>query len=201
VALAARSSPADPWGTSLIDATGPLTVISTERTTPAVVYLLDLRLADPAAAPAFADYLSESRTCATGQADLHRLRHDVAAGRLSDYSLVIPNSCHDMHGAPACRSGGVTPGDSWLHHWLPRILGGADYRAGHLVVIITWDEGSATDNHIPTLVISPHTSGMVSPAPYNHCSTLRTVEDLLHLPALGCARTAASMVSTFHLMT
>ncbi|MFI1994943.1 alkaline phosphatase family protein [Actinoplanes sp. NPDC020271] len=144
-------------------------------------------------------YVSESRACAIGQVDLHRLSRDLTSGTLPDYSLVIPNSCHDMHGAAACTSGGVTAGDTWLRHWLPRILNGADYRAGRLVIIVTWDEGSATDNHIPTLVISPHTHQVTSNHPHDHCSTLLTIEELLRLAPLGCARTTASMVSDFHL--
>lgn len=144
-------------------------------------------------------YLSESRACAWGQTGLGRLPRDLAAGALPDYALLIPNACHDMHGAPSCRSGQVHAGDAWLRAWVPRILAGADYRAGRLVVIITWDEGSATDNHVPTLLISPTTRGVYSTHPYNHCSTLRTTEDLLRLPPLGCARTATSAVGEFHL--
>jgi hypothetical protein len=60
-------------------------------------------------------------------------------------------------------------------------------------VIITWDEGSATDNHIPTLVIAPTAEHVASDQPYTHCSTLRAVENILALPRLGCAATAASL--------
>jgi hypothetical protein len=144
-------------------------------------------------------YTSESRTCRTGQVPLTSLPDDLAAGALPAYSLLTPNACHDMHGAPACPTGQVRPGDQWLATWLPRILAAPDYRTGHLVVIVTWDEGSATDNHIPTVILSPTTRHVTAPGPYNHCSTLRTTEDLLRLPALGCARTARSLAPAFKL--
>jgi hypothetical protein len=149
-------------------------------------------------------YTSEARTCAIGQVELGApaggaLHDDHGAGRLPAYSFVTPNSCHDMHGAPGCPTGRIVTGDRWLATWIPRILAGADYRAGRLVVIITWDEGTVRDNHIPTLVISPATRGVVAHRAYDHCSTLRTTEDLLGLAPIGCARAASSMTADFRL--
>jgi phospholipase C len=144
-------------------------------------------------------YTSEARACSTGQVELAALSGDLRAGQLPAYSFVTPNSCHDMHGTPSCPDRQVADGDQWLARWIPRVLAGADYRAGHLVVIITFDEGSVTDNHIPTVVLSPTTSHVVDDRAYDHCSTLRTSEDLLGLPPLGCAATAASMTAGFHL--
>jgi hypothetical protein len=149
-------------------------------------------------------YTSEARRCAVGQVELGTtargaLHDDLAAGRLPDYAFVTPNACHDMHSAPSCPDAHVAEGDRWLSRWIPRILAGADYRAGRLVVIITWDEGSSTDNHIPTVVLSPTTRHVVAARHYNHCSTLRTTEDVLRLPPLGCAKSAASMTAGFRL--
>ena len=149
-------------------------------------------------------YASLARTCAIGQVELGgndagALHDDLRAGKLPAYSLVTPNACHDMHGAPGCPRGRVRTGDLWLSRWMPQIMAGEDYRAGRLVVIITWDEGSPRDNHIPTVVISPTTRSVVAGEAYDHCSTLRTAEDLLGLAPLACARTATSMVPGFHL--
>ena len=144
-------------------------------------------------------YTTEARACATGQVGIDALSADLTAGRLPAYAFVTPNSCHDMHGAPSCPDRHVNRGDQWLAQWIPRVLAGADYRAGRLVVIITFDEGSGTDNHIPTVVLSPTTRGVVAAQPYDHCSTLRTSEDLLGLPPLGCAATAVAMTAGFHL--
>jgi hypothetical protein len=67
-------------------------------------------------------------------------------------------------------------------------------------VIITWDESSSTKaNHIPTLVISPSTQGVQDATPQTHCTSLRTIEDLLHLTPLGCAADVAPFTARFGL--
>jgi phosphatidylinositol-3-phosphatase len=45
-----------------------------------------------------------------------QLERDVAARRLPEFSLVVPNLCHDMH------SCSVQVGDSWLRQQLPPLL-------------------------------------------------------------------------------
>jgi hypothetical protein len=150
-------------------------------------------------------YTNLARTCRTSQVDLGTptsgiLHDDLSAGRLPAFSFVTPNACNDMHGAPACPNGHIAAGDRWLKAWMPRILAGADYQAGRLVVIITWDEGSITSNHIPTLVLSPTTRGIVTRQPHDHCSTLRTMQDILRLAPLGCARSARTMTTDFTLV-
>ena len=149
-------------------------------------------------------YTNLGRTCRIGQVDLGTPTHgslydDLGVGRLPAFSFVTPNACNDMHGASTCPGGRVAAGDRWLKAWIPRILAGADYRAGRLVVIITWDEGSITSNHIPTLVLSPTTRGVVTHQPHDHCSTLRTMQEILHLALLGCARSARTMTADFTL--
>jgi hypothetical protein len=149
-------------------------------------------------------YVSEAGRCPTWDVPLGTptsgAMHDaVAAGTLPAFSFVTPDTCHDMHGEPACSGDPIPTADDWLKQWIPQILNGPDYKAGKLVVIITWDEGNDQDNHIPALVISPTTSKISSATQWTHCSTLRTVEELLGLPLLGCAADAPSMLATFHL--
>ena len=126
------------------------------------------------------------------------LKTELADG-LPSYSMVVANACHEMHGASTCTTGLVAAGDNWLKTWLPRIMAGTDFTHNRLAIIITWDEGSSTSNHIPTLVISNATRGVSSATAYTHCSNLATVEQILDLPLLGCAATATSFVSAFHL--
>jgi hypothetical protein len=127
------------------------------------------------------------------------LHQDLQTGTLPAFSFVSPDACHDMHGAPSCTVGLTGKGDRWLRAWLPAITTAPDFRAGRLLVIITWDEGTSVSNHIPTLIVAPGTRRVVSSRASNHCSTLRTTEEILRLPLLGCARTAVSMRSPFHL--
>jgi hypothetical protein len=78
-------------------------------------------------------------------------------------------------------------------------MAGPDYRAGRLVVVVTWDEGDS-DNHIPTLVISPTTRQITVGRRLNQCDLLRTEQELLRLtPLLGCAASATSVAAEFRL--
>ncbi|MFC3732973.1 hypothetical protein [Actinoplanes nipponensis] len=49
------------------------------------------------------------------------------------------------------------------------------------------------------MVLSPTTGHVVDTRAYDHCSTLRTSEDLLGLTPLGCAATAVPMTAGLHL--
>jgi phosphatidylinositol-3-phosphatase len=119
--------------------------------------------------------------------------HDaVTAGRLPDYAFVTPDACDDMHGAPGCPGSLVGAADTWLAEWLPRILDGPDYRAGRLVVVLTWDEGSQDSNHIPTIVITPDGRGVSVNGPTTQCGLLALEQDVLQIPPLGCARPTSS---------
>jgi len=151
-------------------------------------------------------YDSERDRCAAwdlpmGTPSAGALHEDVAAGRLPAFSLVVPDACNDMHGGHGCPDDHlVGRADGWLQQWLPGVLAAPDYRAGRLVVVITWDESSShDDNHVPTLVISPTTSHVRDDAPESHCTTLGTVEEVLHLPALGCAARVSPSTARFHL--
>lgn len=133
---------------------------------------------------------------------------------LPAFSFVTPNACHDMHGCS------VTAGDNWLKLWVPLIRKSAAYQSGHLVVFITWDEGTGADKTagehcwdsthankrayrscwVATLVISPFTKpGTKSLTYFNHLGLLGTAEDLLGLARLSPARGYASLKSPFGL--
>ena len=111
------------------------------------------------------------------------------------FTFVAPNVCDDMHSCP------VAVGDAWLRHFVALVVASAQYRAGSLALFITVDENdqSAT-NRVPTIVVAPTVArGQRVSTPFTHYSLLRTTEALLHLPFIGGARSASSMVSAFHL--
>ncbi|HEV2592439.1 MAG TPA: alkaline phosphatase family protein [Gaiellaceae bacterium] len=142
------------------------------------------------------------------------LLHDLSADTLPTFSLIVPNSCDDMHSCPP------KAGDAWLSSWIPRITATASYLSGQTVVFITWDEGdvhtptatagescpaNATDPscHVAMLVLSAGTPrGARDSQPYDHYSLLKTTEQLLQLRGrLGhaAASQTRSMVTAFHL--
>jgi hypothetical protein len=68
------------------------------------------------------------------------------------FSFVVPNLCNDGHDATCAgtntmggTTGGLTAVNQWLANWMPLILGSPAYRSGHLLVVITADEGSIAD--------------------------------------------------------
>ena len=116
------------------------------------------------------------------------LPRDVARRRLPDFSLVLPNLCHDMH------SCSVRVGDSWLRRWLPPLLRSPQMRHG--VVFVLFDEGAGSDHthgggHVPALVLGPLVRrGAATAVSVDHYSVLRTIEQAWHLPDLGKSRAA-----------
>ena len=118
------------------------------------------------------------------------LARDLRQNTLTRFSLIVPNLCHDEHNCP------IATGDTWLHSWLPLIFKSPGYRLGHLILVITYDEGADTDNHVYTVAAAPWIRpGTTLTMSLDHYSLLRTTQDLFHLPCLAHACSATSMVS------
>jgi phosphatidylinositol-3-phosphatase len=65
------------------------------------------------------------------------------------FSFITPNLCNDGHDATCIgpnteggHTGGLVGADLWLKHWMPLILGSPAYRAGKMLVVVTFDEGN-----------------------------------------------------------
>ncbi len=115
---------------------------------------------------------------------LSRLSSDLAAQRVPDFSLVIPNMCHDMHDCP------VATGDAWLKRFLPPLLRSPELLDG--VVFVIFDESDTADPRIAALALGR----LVRPGsrftpPMSHYGLLRTIEDAWDLPRLGRSARAA----------
>jgi len=129
------------------------------------------------------------------------LASDLAAGTLPSYSLFIPNLCNDGHdscnGVPR-----VVEQDDTIGAWMPSILASPDYQSGHLLVVITADtsQSAANGNLLATIMVSPDIpAGTNATGRFDHYSLLRLDEELLGLPPLANAATAADMASAFNL--
>lgn len=111
------------------------------------------------------------------------------------FTMITPNVCNDMHSCP------VGTGDAWLSKYVPLILASPQYQAKSLALFITFDENNqSATNRVPTVVIAPTVpQGIRTGIRFTHYSLLRTTEALLHLPLLGGARSAPSMIQAFHL--
>jgi hypothetical protein len=68
------------------------------------------------------------------------------------YMFVTPNLCDDGHDA-VChgtnieggKAGGLIGADLWLKHYMPMIFNSPAYKNGSLLVVVTFDEGAASD--------------------------------------------------------
>jgi hypothetical protein len=133
--------------------------------------------------------------CAQNDLPFARLLPDLRSGDLAPYTFVTPNLCSDEHD---CQ---VSDGDGWLARWVPRIIGSPAYRTGTTALFITYDEDDRNEaNRVYTVVVAPSVPpGTIAAGDFTHYSLLRTQEELLGLPPLGQAASAASMRAAFHL--
>ncbi len=135
---------------------------------------------------------------------LAALGPDVDGGRSPNFSFIVPDVCHDMHGAPECRDRKRLDqdGDAFVDAWTRRIMASPQWKTG-AAIVVTFDEGEGGDRaggggRIATVVITPDgPRGKVSRVPYNHYSLLRTLEDGFGLPALRNAATTTPMTDLF----
>jgi phosphatidylinositol-3-phosphatase len=115
---------------------------------------------------------------------LTQLPRDLAAGRLPDFSLVVPNLCDDMHDCS------VATGDAWLRAHVVPLLRSPQLTGG--VVFVVFDEGTSDaggGGHVEALALGPAVRPhSVLARPTNHYGLLRTIEDAWHLPELGQSR-------------
>lgn len=114
-----------------------------------------------------------------------RLGRDLAAHRMPDFSLVVPNLCDDMHDCS------VATGDAWLKAHIVPLLHSPALRGG--VVFVVFDEGTSDTGgggRIEALAVGPTVRrGSRFAKATNHYGLLRTIEDAWSLPRLGLSRT------------
>ena len=110
-----------------------------------------------------------------------QLAADVRSRRLPDYSLVVPDLCHDMHDCS------VRTGDRWLKANIVPLL--ASPALAGSVVFVVFDEGSSSrggGGNVTALATGPAVRpGATFTAAANHYSLLRTIEQAWGLPLLG----------------
>jgi hypothetical protein len=132
--------------------------------------------------------------------DYAQLDADIAAGTLPRYAFITPNLDDDMH------DGSIRQGDAWLSRELPKIMATEAYKAGGAIFLL-WDEGKsgtfggAADDP-PFIVISPLAKpGFVSTTHYDTSSYLATVQMMLGLDPVPCAKDPAAVVPMADLFT
>ncbi len=135
----------------------------------------------------------------------NQLGADLLRGQLPNYSLVVPDQCHDMHGTGGCSdtNGLIQAGDQYVRTTVNEVMASPTWKEGNNAIVITWDEDDYSDQgqpgtgccgadpgggHVVTIVITNHGSRHVTDnTAYNHYSMLRTFEAAFGLPCLAHA--------------
>jgi hypothetical protein len=131
-----------------------------------------------------------------------QLGADLRRGVLANFSLVVPDQCHDMHGIAPCsdESTLISTGDSYVGTTVRTIMNSKVWRQGRNAIVITWDEDDFSDagqpgtgccgadpggGHVATIVITNNSSKhVVDNTPYNHYSLLLSLEQAFGLACL-----------------
>ena len=148
-----------------------------------------------------------------------QLGTDLANNSLPNFSLVVPDQCHDMHGTGTCSDENslISTGDTYVDNTVAAITASKSWQQGRNAIVVTWDEDDFSDHglpgtgccgadpgggHVVTIVITnkanhyPITDGTA----YNHYSLLGSYEAAFGLPPLAHAGDAVvpPMTPLFH---
>jgi hypothetical protein len=148
-------------------------------------------VATPAKQANFARYTVDART----------LTADVASGALPNVGALIPDQCHNAH--DECRDIAPTQikqADNWIAAQVQLLQSGPDWKAGHLLIVVTADEDDKKGvNDIPMIVIHPSLSHYSTDVPVSLYSLGGLLADVGHTPRLGRQATAPDFAKTFRL--
>ncbi|HEX8006833.1 MAG TPA: alkaline phosphatase family protein [Trebonia sp.] len=142
------------------------------------------------------------------QVPIGQLTTDLRKGNVPQFSYVVPDECHDMHGDPPyCLDSGnigdpqnqhlVSVGDAYLGQLVAQITHASFWAKSNNAIIITFDSGDNNKGccdanpgggQVATIVVTSHgPRHATDAAPANHYSTLSTLE---HVFGLGCLANA-----------
>lgn len=149
---------------------------------------------------------------------------DLATGHVPNYSLIVPNQCHDQHGGTSgafsyawcagdynnngtlagLNPGTMQSGDIELHDVITAIKASPAWTKGRNAIVVVWDENDytpAVSNQVVATVDTNYGShGVTSSKFYTHFSLLKTIEAGFGLPCLNhaCDASTALMGDLFH---
>jgi hypothetical protein len=138
-----------------------------------------------------------------------QLSSDLAGGNVPNLSYIVPDECHDMHGAPPWCLDSAKPGDvddTWLVATADAFVGktvsaitsSSLWKTGQNAIVITWDEGNVATNSVPTIVMTNNgPRGVQYNVASNHYSLLASIQDAFGLGCLQNSCTATPMAPLF----
>jgi hypothetical protein len=142
--------------------------------------------------PYFAD-ADERASCQrydvpSGTTDRGALHDDVTAASLPTFSMLIPDLCHDAHDCS------LATADGWLRSWLTTLTDGPDFRAGRLLVVVTFDEDDHdAGNHILTVFVHDALQHVTIQPRFDQYAVSGLVSRLVDAPPLRQAASATDL--------
>jgi phosphatidylinositol-3-phosphatase len=138
----------------------------------------------------------------------NQLYVDLLEGTTPNFSFIVPDQCHDMHGTSACPDDtqNTQVADQYVSALVGAIQHANTWERGNNAIVITWDENDfSTDNpngccdglpgggHVATIVITNHGPHHVQDnTPFNHYSLLLTIQQAFRL---GCLQNTCDMAN------
>ena len=154
-------------------------------------------------APTSANFVPNARQ----QAELNKmvpdtqLAIDLDRGDVPNFSFIVPDQCHDMHGTTSCPTESaplIQAGDTYVAQTVNEIMSSRTWKHGNNAIVITFDENDYTADEcnysvpvasvgcqVPTIVIANHgPHGVKYNVAANHYSLLLTIEEAFGLHCL-----------------
>ena len=140
---------------------------------------------------------------------VERLGADLVTGAVADFNYIVPNECHDSHGAPPwCVDSNdfgtvqqnwlIAEMDKYAGDLVNQITSSPLWPTGNNAIVITFDEGDEATSKVATIVITSHgPRGVKDNASYNHYSLLASLQQTFGLGCLRNSCTALSMAKLF----
>jgi hypothetical protein len=138
-----------------------------------------------------------------------QLSADLQAGTVANFSYIVPDQCHDMHGAPPwCVDSGsagssqqgflIAQGDAFVGSLVNEITSSSTWLSGNNAIVITFDEGNTANNQILTIVVTSHgPRGVTDKTSFNHFSLLASLQQTFGLGCLANSCSANLMTNLF----
>ena len=128
----------------------------------------------------YSDIINNSQLCKSHVVPYSQLAIDLKSiATTPNYAFITPNLCNDGHNCPTSTM------DTWLASNVPTILNSKAFITQPSLLVITFDEGNLSDNHIATIFAgSAAKSNYQSSLAFNHYALLHTIESLWGLKPL-----------------
>ena len=145
------------------------------------------------------------------QTPLQQLSTDLASGAVPNLSYIVPDECHDMHGAPPWCVDSGKPGDvgtTWLNaqgdafvgQTVNQITSSPVWASGNNAIVVTFDEGNVKTSKIATIVVTNHgPRGVKDNTTYDHYSLLASLQQTFGLGCLLNSCSAKAMTPLFQI--